>query len=331
MKKNRSALVHVPRGGELAPPGKIPPQAQPVAVYLASLAPTSRPAMLSGLHVIADMVQTGSNAYELEWYKLRFAHTQAIRSKLMARYGARTLNRMVSSLRGVLRAAWNLGQISTDDYHRAIQIKHESTHGLPPAGRWVPTEEVQKLLRAAATQPEPVCFRDQALLVVLYAGGLRRQEAAALDLGDYTPKTGQLEVRRGKGRKYRTTYLREEYRAWLEPWVRYQHDRDCVPMFVRWHRYKGATERRLSAAGVWNILNELCEMAEIGDMGAHDLRRSFASELLDAGADLLTVQKLMGHADLKTTEIYDRRGEKVKRRVIEQSFPVVLRYEDVKR
>lgn len=331
MKKNKGGLVHVPRSaGELAPAGPIPPAAQPVAIYLASLAPSSRPAMLSGLNVIAGLVKSGSNAYTLEWYKLRFAHTQALRAKLMDLYGPRSVNRMVSSLRGVLKAAWNLGQMSTDDYHRAIQVKHESVHGLPPAGRWVPTDEVQKLLRAAAAQPEPRCYRDQALIVVMYAGGLRRQEAAALSLADYQPNTGKLEVMRGKGRKYRTTYLREEYQAWLEPWVKFQRERGCEMMFVKWSR-RGPTKRKLSPAGVWMVVNNLCELAEIPEMGAHDLRRSFATELLEAGADLLIVQNLMGHADVKTTQIYDRRGEQTKRKIIDERFPVVLRYEDVKR
>lgn len=325
MKRNRSALVHVPRGGEFGPPGKVPPEAQPVAVYLASLAPDSRPAMLSGLTAIAGLVEPGATAYTLPWYKLRFVHTQAIRAKLMTEYAPRTVNRMVSSIRGVLKASWNLGQITTDDYHRAIQIKHESVHGLPPAGRWVPTEEVQQLLRAAAAQPEPLCLRDQALLVVLYAGGLRRQEAAALDVVNYNPKTGQIEVMRGKGRKYRTTYLRPEYQEWLEPWVTYQRERKCDPLFVKWGK-RGPTSRRLSRAGVGHVLENLCELAKVEDMAAHDLRRSFGSELLDAGADLLMVQELMGHADVKTTKIYDRRGEKTKRRVMHEHFPVVLRY-----
>lgn len=330
MKKNRSALVHVPRGGELGPPGKIPPEAQPVAVYLASLAPDSRPAMLSGLNATASMVKSGATAYTLPWCDLRFVHTQAIRAKMMSVYGPRTVNRMVSAIRGVLKAAWNLGQMSTDDYHRAIQIKHESVHGLPPAGRWVPTNEIQKLLRAAAAQPAPLCYRDQALLVVLYAGGLRRQEAAALDVDDYKASTGQIDVMRGKGRKYRTTYLAEAYQEWLEPWAAFQRERQCEPMFTKWGR-GGPLTRRLSREGVGHVVDELCTLATIPEMGAHDLRRSFATELLEAGADLLLVQSLMGHADVKTTKIYDRRGEKAKRRVIDERFPVVLRYDDIKR
>jgi integrase/recombinase XerD len=330
MKKNRAALVHVPRGGELGPPGAVPPAAQPVAVYLASLAPDSRPAMLSGLNAIASMIKAGESAYTLEWFKLRFIHTQAIRAKLVERYSPRTINRMVSSVRGVLKAAWNLGQISTDDYHRAIQMKHVSVHGLPPSGRWVPMDEIEKLMRCAAGQPEPKNLRDQALLIVLYAGGLRRQEAAALDVADYDAKTGELKVRRGKGRKYRTTYINEAYQPWLEPWLAYQKDRGVEPMFVRMGRRGKPTSRRLSRAGIAHAVDQLCGKSKIPEMGSHDLRRSFATELLDNGADLLQVQELMGHADVKTTKIYDRRGERGKKKAVEK-FPVVLRYDEFQR
>ena len=335
MKRNRSTgLVHMPRGagGELGPPGKIPVEAQPVAIYLASLAADSRPAMLSGLNAIAAIVERGATAYTLPWYKLRFVHTQAMRAKLMEIYGPRTVNRMVSSVRGVLKAAWNLGQISTDDYHRAIQIKHETVHGLPPAGRWVPVADVKKILRAAAGQPAPRCFRDQALVIVLYAGGLRRQEAAALDLVNYNPDTGAIEVTRGKGRKYRVTYIAEGYRSWLEPWVRHQNREgksDSGAMFVRWSR-RGAGRARLSRIGVAHVIGRICKLAGVEDLAAHDLRRSFATELLEAGADLLQVQELMGHADVKTTKIYDRRGEKSKQRAVEK-FPIALAYEDFKK
>lgn len=307
----------------------IPPAAQPVVVYIASLAPDSRPAMISGLHAIARMVDSSATAYSLPWASLRFAHTKAVRAKLVERYGPRTVNRMLSAMRGVLKAAWNLEQMSTDDYMRAIQVKAESVTGLPPAGRLVPGDEIKKLLEAAALQYEPRCFRDQAMIVVLYAGGLRRQELAALDVIDYEAETGQIEVRRGKGRKYRTTYLAEDYRSWITPWLEFQEKRQCGPMFVRWHRH-GPSMARISEAGVWEALGKICKRAGVDELAPHDLRRSFGTVLLDNGADLLMVQELMGHADVKTTKIYDRRGEKGKKKAVEK-FPVVMRYEDFKR
>lgn len=328
MKKNRSTgMVHVPRGaGEIGPPGKVRPEAQPVAIYLASLAADSRPAMISSLHVIARIVDHTTDAYSLPWYKLRYVHTAAIRTKLRETYAPRTINRMLSAMRGVLKAAWRLEQLSTDDFYRAIDIQHEKTSGLAPAGRYVEPEEVGALLRAAGGQPAPLCYRDQALVLVLYAGGLRRQEAAAMDVADYDPTDGGIEITRGKGRKYRSTYISEGYRGWLEPWIAFQKERQCEPMFVSWGR-KGPSSDRIGRAGVDHALDKVRKLAKVADFDPHDLRRSFATLMLDSGADLLMVQQLMGHASPSTTQIYDRRGEVGKKKAAEK-FPVVLSYED---
>ncbi len=301
----------------------------PVAVYLAHLgSPDSRPAMKSALEKIAKLVDLTATAETLPWHQLRFQHTQALRAKLMETYGTRTTNRMLCALRGVLRMAWRLGQLETTDYQRAIDFKSLKTTDLPPSGRVVSIDEVCLLLRAAATQDPPRGWRDQALLVTLFAGGLRRQEASALDVAQYDETTGGIAIRRGKGGKYRVTYIPEGYRAWLMPWVRFQRERDCTPMFVRWTKTKGPTALRLSRQGVDHALGELATLAGIADLTPHDLRRTFATDLLEHGADILMVQKLMGHADVKTTAIYDRRGEKSKRAAAEK-LPIALRYEDL--
>ena len=324
------ALVHQPRAAstELDVPRELRPEEHPVAVYLASLARDSRPAMISGLKVVADMVSKGVGVFELPWHELRFKHTQALRAVLVERYAARTVNRMLSAIRGVLKAAWKLEQISTDHYMRAIDLKHVKTAGLPPSGRVVEQDEVGKLLRAAASCPEPMCHRNQALLIVLYAGGIRRQEASSLDVTDYSEFDGALTVRRGKRDKYRVTYLPEGYRSWLAPWLAFQRGRACAPLFTQWDRDAGPTLDRLGRAGIDGVLQEIAKLAGVADVTPHDLRRSFATDLLDNGADLLMVQQLMGHADVQTTSIYDRRGEAGKRKAIER-LPVVLRYEDV--
>lgn len=330
-KRKTTALVRRPHdaGTELARPRELRPEENPVAVYLASLASDSRPAMLSGLKVIATMVNRDAQVFELPWHELRFKHTQALRAVLVERYAARTVNRMISALRGVLKAAWKLEQLSTDHYMRAIDLKHVSTKGLPPSGRVVEQLEVGKLLRAAAASPEPMCHRNQALLIVLYACGVRRQEASSLNTEDYNEKDGALTVRRGKRSKYRVTYLPEGYRSWIAPWLAFQRGRSCEPMFTQWDRDAGPTAKRLGRAGVDKVLQDVAKLASVDDVTPHDLRRSFATDLLDNGADLLMVQQLMGHADVKTTSIYDRRGEAGKRKAIEK-LPVVLRYEDLK-
>lgn len=330
------SLVHRPRTAELAPRVPVHPNGRPVAVYLSSLSSSSVPAMKSGLNKIAILVDHECVAETLPWHGLRFAHTAAIVPRLKERYAPRTVNRMISSIRGVLKASWKLGQMSTDDYHRAIEMKIQKVDGLAPAGRVVPSEEISQILRAAAAQPEPRCWRDQAMVVMLYAGGLRRQEVAAISVDDYSPKTGVVTVQKGKGGKYREVPLAEGYRSWILPWWGHRDDvcnmthDDERALFPRWTRSGRETNHRLTGAGVDHALNAIRELARVEAFTPHDLRRSYATELLDAGADLLMVQALMGHADVKTTKIYDRRGEAGKRKAAEK-FPVVLTYEDFKK
>lgn len=333
MKRNR-ALVHQPRGAgaELAP--RTPPTIGPAQIYLSSLAPSSRPSMLSGLNAIALLANSRLEdedvpCFVFPWHELRYEHMAALRAKLVAKYGPRTVNRMLSAARGVLLQCRRMKLMATDDYFDAIEVKSEKIAGLEPAGRFLEQDDIEKVLRAAADQPEPRNFRDMALVVTMLAGGLRRQEASSLDIADYDGGKGEIKVRRGKGRKYRVTFLRDEYRAWLEPWIGFQKKRGLEPMFVRWCRH-GPTKRRLGSAGIDMALDAIGKRAGVEDFSPHDLRRTFATTLLDVGADLLMVQQLLGHADVKTTSIYDRRFQKGMKKAAAM-MPVALRYEDLKR
>lgn len=325
------ALEHQPRVTvELDAPHGINLAEHPVAVYFSRLGEDSRPAMKSSLAKIAALVDQRATLWTLPWHQLRFQHTQAIRATILSNYGERTVNRMLSALRGVLKAAWQLRQIETDDYQRALDFKSVKTTDLAPAGRSVSIDEVCTILRAVVGQAPPRSWRDQALFIVMFAGGLRRQEASALDTAQYDPATGAIKVQRGKRGKFRETYLAEGYRPWILPWFQFQKERSCAPLFVRWDRDEGPTLKRLGRAGVDHVLGELVALAKVPDLTPHDLRRTFATDLLENGADILMVQKLMGHADVKTTAIYDRRGEKGKRAAVER-LPIALRYEDAKK
>jgi site-specific recombinase XerD len=85
--------------------------------------------------------------------------------------------------------------------------------------------------------------------------------------------------------------------------------------------------KRLGRAGVDHVLGELVTLAGVADLTPHDLRRTFATDLLEHGADILMVQKLTGHENVKTTAIYDRRGEKGKREAVAK-LPTALFYKD---
>lgn len=326
-RRRPTALVHRPRNQETRAIDRVAAanvHAQPVAIYLASLAPAGRPSMLSGLHAVADLVKRGATAYTLPWADLRYEHLQALRAVLIDEYSPRTVNRMLAAVRGVLKAAWNLRQMSTDNYHRAVQVKSVKTSSLPPSGRALEVPELEELFAASSKLPTAQATRGCALLSVLYAGGLRRQEVSGLDVADYAPRTGELRVH-GKGAKTRLVYIAPPYRPFMLSLIAERPG--TAPMFVRFNRF-GATKGRLGKKGVAHALDDIRTQAGVAKFSPHDLRRSFGTHLLDAGADILMVQDLMGHADLKTTKIYDRRGETGKRAATEFLPTLKLRYPD---
>lgn len=331
--ESSTAIVPSTGRGELATAAPFELRANPYAeMYLSGLpSKDSRPAQRSALAAIARMM-TGLDAsvcdiHNFPWTAITIVHLRTLKAIIGETYQPRSLNRMLAAVKGVLRVCWEAKAMDTDQYMRAISIRGMSTKDLEPAGRAISKHEVQQLFRAAA-KAGARGLQYQALLVVLYVGGLRRQEASALDVVNVDPMTGQITVRRGKRKKFRETYVAAGYRPWIAPWLALQRERGGGPMFVRWDRKTDSpSTRRLSRVGVDDVLREITTLAGVADVTPHDLRRSMATDLLEAGADLLMVQQLLGHADVKTTSIYDRRGEAGKKSAAEK-LPVVLRYED---
>jgi site-specific recombinase XerD len=161
----------------------------------------------------------------------------------------------------------------------------------------------------------PSGARDAALLAVAYGGGLRRHEVVGLDFADYDRRSGTLIVR-GKGAKERKGFVTNGARNALENWLAMRGD-STGPMFVPIGKGGRMHLRRLSDQAVYTILRRLAVRARVDKFSPHDLRRSFVGDLLDAGADVVTVQGLAGHASVTTTARYDRRGERTRRRAIE--------------
>lgn len=317
MKNNRTELVHTPRGGAITTTARRGrknrqiPTKSPAHAYVESLATSARPSMLSGLDVVAGMLDRTHDAYSFPWHALNGAHCQALRARLIEKYAPRSVNRMIAAVRGTLRSAWQMELISTDIRERLLDaLPAVSTTSLPPSGRTLELEEVQKLIATAFSRNSHRGRRDAALVTMLYACGARREEAVGLDCRHYDGKPDDAIVDvTGKGRKQRFVYLIADYRPGVEPWLEHRRAAGmAAPLFTRINRGKD-TGRRLGVAGVNDALDDLRIEAKIDKFTPHDLRRSFGTHLMDAGADILMVQKLMGHAQLSTTSIYDRRGE----------------------
>ncbi len=171
-----------------------------------------------------------------------------------------------------------------------------------------------------AGQPDDEGARDAALLALLYGSGLRRAEAASLDVGDYDPESGAVTVRAGKGRKDRMCYSATGQKQLMELWLRLRAEGGApassgtifLPILKGGH----LRVRRLDSRTVFDVV---CARAREGGLPRttpHDFRRSMISDLLEV-VDISTVQRLAGHANISTTVRYDRRGEATKKRAAE--------------
>ena len=286
----------------------------PAALYLASLTDgPGRKGMQRALAIATHVFSDGktSDWTTLPWAHIRYRHLEALRTRLREHYAPATVNLVLSAVRGVLRAAFADGTISAADYLRIKMVKGVEAHR-QPCGRSLDAGEARALFRACTAERTSAGTRDAAAFALMYGAGLRRAEAAALDLADYNRETGALRVI-GKGDKERTAYLGKGGMDALDDWLEIRGD-DSGPFLVPVDHVGRLTVRRMTPQALMYRLRRRSKQAGIAPCSPHDLRRSFVSSLLDAGLDLATVQKLVGHASPDTTVRYDLRGEEVARR-----------------
>jgi len=202
--------------------------------------------------------------------------------------------------------------MSGNDLERACDIAPVRGQTLPK-GRSLETGEMRALFEACARDRGPSGRRDAALLAIAYGGGLRRTEIANLMLEHFNTDTGELKIIHGKGNKERNVYLpgaaKEAVVAWLAA-----RGPEPGALFVPIAKGSKVIIRKMSDQAIYNVLLKRQKAAKIKAFSPHDMRRSFASDLLDAGGDVVTVQRLMGHSSPSTTAKYDRRGERTKMR-----------------
>jgi site-specific recombinase XerD len=293
----------------------------PAAVYLAALDAGSRRTMRQALNTLANLLgvppQRDAAGKEVTylacpWGSLRYQHTSALRAAIAERYAPATANKMLAALRRVLQEAWRLGHMSAEEYARARDVPLITGETLP-AGRALSAGEIAALLAGCAADPRPAGVRDGALIAALYSTLVRRSEVVAFMLEDYDTTEGTLRVRRGKGRKARLTYLAPGAKAALDAWLALRGT-VAGPLFLPLTKSGRAALRALRPQAVAEVLTRRASEARVAACSPHDLRRTAIGDLLDAGADIATVQRLAGHADPVTTARYDRRGERAKRR-----------------
>ena len=171
-------------------------------------------------------------------------------------------------------------------------------------------------MRVCSEDHTKIGARDAALIAILRGAGLRRVELVKLKVTNFNPETGQLEINKAKGGKNRLVYLPQQGIGYVEHWLDIRTRRPGALLCPI--RKGGKIEfRHLSSQTVLLVLQKRAKQAGVESFSPHDFRRTFCSDLLDAGVDLVTVQKLAGHANPNTTAKYDRRGEEIKRQAVQ--------------
>jgi site-specific recombinase XerD len=213
------------------------------------------------------------------------------------RLSASTISRRLAAVRSFLR--FTLGPARVPE----AALAPRRSRRLPDAPK---ESEIDELLELADGET-PLALRNRALLELLYSAGLRSAEAVRLDLADVDFESEALHVR-GKGDKERVVPLGEEAAHHLARYLR-----DARPSLARGAVdavFLSARGRRLDTSIVRKLLRH-----------PHRLRHAFATHLLEGGADLRTIQELLGHSSLSTTQIYSHVDAKRLRRVYDRSHP----------
>jgi integrase/recombinase XerD len=206
-------------------------------------------------------------------------------------------------------------------------IKNDPTENMssPSVGKAlpkpIPINQVRLLLEQPAKLSTAEAKRDRAMLELLYASGMRISELVALNLGDVNTEGDYFVKCLGKGRKERIIPLYEQIAMTVKKYIdedrpKLAHGKKEVALFLN------ARGERLTRQGFWQKLKEYAKSAGLSDkISPHTLRHSFATHMLSGGADLRSVQELLGHANISTTQVYTHLTTEQVRRTYDKSHP----------
>lgn len=222
--------------------------------------------------------------------------------------------RLVAAMRGFFRFQRVTGTVPENP---AEDI--QAPRMLAALPRFLTAEQVDALL-AAPDVSNPLGLRDRALIEVLYATGLRVSELIGVRTSDVHLDQGYLQCL-GKGSKERVVPLGDEATRWVRQYLSHSRLALVRRREIPW-LFVNARGGRLSRSGFWKLLKAYGRKANVrAHLSPHVLRHSFATHLLDRGADLRAIQTMLGHADLSTTQIYTHVLEARLRQVYDNFHP----------
>jgi integrase len=288
-------------------PASTPPAE--VGAWLAGRSASSRRVYAAALEAAARAL--GRDVRTVDWAALDPATLEFIREQLReVGCSPSWVNLALAAVRSLTRHLWQQGLVP-DQRHARIQDVASTRGRREATGRHVEAHELAAIAKACASDESLVGLRDVAMIALAATTGLRRAELVALDLGDVNLETGRAVVC-GKGDKQRAVYVTNGALDALRDWAAARGPHPGA-LFVRLVRNAGGghriTQDRVSVQTIVDTLKRRARESGVDPIRPHDLRRTVAGELLDAGTDISTVARLLGHANVQTTARYDRRPE----------------------
>jgi len=251
-----------------------------------------------------------------EWPQLRAATPSDIRQFIMTLAGPRAyegtaIRRKIASLRSFYKF------LKTHDYREddpAIHIPAPKIGKRLP--KVLPEQDVNRLLRTVvAGRPDVQRLRDHAIMELLYASGVRRAEVASVNLNDVDLRRRAIRVT-GKGNKQRIVIINQTTARAIADYLALRPRSADEALFL------GRGGHRLTPRHVWHIFHTIYKVSGLTLAASpHTLRHSFATHLLEHGVDLVTIQELLGHQSLATTQIYTNVSFEHKKRAYDEAHP----------
>jgi len=230
-------------------------------------------------------------------------------------YAATTVARKVAAARSFFNFMVAEGKIKDNPSHNV---------GSPKVGRALPKpisfSQVRRLLEQPTKLSTPEAKRDKAILELLYASGMRVSELVALNVSDIDIDGGYVRCF-GKGHKERLIPIYRQAALAVDEYVKESRPRLTRDDTER-ALFLNRRGERLTRQGLWQILKGYAKSADLDkEVTPHTLRHSFATHMLSGGADLRSVQELLGHANISTTQVYTHLTTEHIRRAYEKSHP----------
>ena len=282
-------------------------------IYLLSLqSAQSRVTMNSLLNVLAYRLQKQKSHLTVDWSKVTYEVILFVMSELSSEgKSPATINVYLSALKGVAKEAWRKKLLNVEDYQHIKEIKRiKGTRS--SKGRALDLDELKQLIDYCMMQDGVIAMRDAAVVALVYGAGLRRHEAANLMLSDLDVNSASLRVL-GKGNKERVNALHNRILEILDVWL-IERGLEQGPLFQRARKGNRLINEPISGQTIYDIIIRRYKEAGLKRLTPHDLRRTFATKLLENGEDVFLVQDLMGHSSVETTKNYDRRADSAKKK-----------------